>query len=75
MTDRIKNLRIDSDYTQAQVARAIGITQRKYSYIETGVQQLTDDVIVSLAKFYGTSADYLLGLTDDPTPFWKQKQG
>ncbi len=38
MTDRIKNLRIDSDYTQAQVARAIGITQRKYSYIETGVQ-------------------------------------
>lgn len=75
MTDRIKNLRIDSDYTQAQVARAIGITQRKYSYIETGVQQLADDVIVSLAKFYGTSADYLLGLTDDPTPFWKQKQG
>lgn len=73
MTDRIKNLRIDSDYTQAYVAQAIGVTQRKYSYIETGVQQLTDDLIIRLAKFYNTSADYLLGLTDDPKPYWKQR--
>lgn len=73
MTDRIKNLRIDSDYTQAYVAQEIGISQRKYSYIETGIQQLTDDLIVKLAVFYNTSADYLLGLTDDPTPHWKQR--
>lgn len=73
MTDRIKNLRIDSDYTQAYVARAIGISQRKYSYIETGIQQLTDDLIIKLAVFYNTSADYLLGLTDDPRPHWKQR--
>ncbi|MCI8360596.1 MAG: helix-turn-helix transcriptional regulator [Clostridiales bacterium] len=73
MTDRIKNLRIDSDYTQAYVARAIGISQRKYSYIETGIQQLTDDLIIKLALFYNTSADYLLGLSDDPTPRWKQR--
>ena len=73
MTDRIKNLRIDSDYTQAYVARAIGISQRKYSYIETGIQQLTDDLIVKLAVFYNTSADYLLDLSDDPTPRWKQR--
>lgn len=73
MTDRIKNLRIDSDYTQAYVAQAIGISQRKYSYIETGIQQLTDDLIIKLAVFYKTSTDYLLGLTDDPTPHWKQR--
>ena len=73
MTDRIKNLRIDSDYTQAHVAQAIGISQRKYSYIETGIQQLTDDLIIKLAVFYNTSTDYLLGLTDDPTPHWKQR--
>lgn len=73
MANRIKNLRIDSDRTQAQVARAIGITQRKYSYIETGVQPLTEELIVGLARFYGTSTDYILGLTDDPTPRWKHK--
>ena len=41
MKNRIQDLREDSDLRQVDVAEAIGITQRKYSYIETGVQQLT----------------------------------
>ena len=48
------------------MAAAIGITQRKYSYIETGMQQLTAEVLVSLARFYAVSVDYLLGETDEP---------
>ena len=63
--NRLKDLREDHDYTQQQIADAIGITQRKYSYIETGVQQLTAEVLVSLARFYGVSVDYLLGETDE----------
>ena len=62
--NRLKDLREDHDYTQQQVADAIGITQRKYSYIETGVQQLTAEVLVQLARFYAVSVDYLLGRTD-----------
>ena len=61
---RIKDLRIDSDLSQTQVAEAIGITQRKYSYLETEIQPLTDEIICKLAKFYGTSADYILRLSD-----------
>jgi len=61
---RIKDLRIDNDLTQSQIAEAIGITQRKYSYIETGIQPLTDEIICRLAKYYKTSADYILKLTD-----------
>lgn len=61
---RIKDLRIDNDLTQSQIADAIGITQRKYSYIETGIQPLTDEIIYKLAKYYHTSADYILKLTD-----------
>lgn len=64
--NRLKDLREDHDYTQQQVAAAIGITQRKYSYIETGMQQLTAEVLVSLARFYAMSVDYLLGETDEP---------
>ena len=64
--NRLKDLREDLDYTQQQVAAAIGITQRKYSYIETGMQQLTAEVLVSLARFYAVSVDYLLGETDEP---------
>jgi len=74
MKIRIKDLRTDNDLTQAEIASAIGITQRKYSYLETGRQQLTDDLLVRLAVFYKTSIDYLLGLTDDPRPYPRAKR-
>lgn len=64
MDNRIKDLREDRDLTQTQVAEAIGITQRKYSYIETGTQQLTDEILVKLAKFYDVSVDYILKLSN-----------
>ena len=69
MTNRIQDLRIDADLRQIDVANAIGITQRKYSYIETGTQQITEDILVRLAAFYNTSVDYLLDLTDEPNPY------
>lgn len=62
-------MREDHDLSQQSVADAIGITQRKYSYIETEVQPLTDELIVKLARFYGVSTDYLLRLTDNPKPY------
>lgn len=74
MKIRIKDLRTDNDLTQAQVAEAIGITQRKYSYLETGKQQWTDELLARLAVFYHTSVDYLLGLTDNPRPYPRRKQ-
>lgn len=40
MKNRLKDLREDHDFTQQMVAEKIGITQRKYSYVETGTQQL-----------------------------------
>ena len=66
MKNRIKDLREDHDLTQRQIADGIGITQRKYSYIETGVPPLTDDLLVRLARYYGVSIDYLLLQTDNP---------
>ena len=66
-------MREDRDLKQKEIAEAIGITQRKYSYLETGVQQWTDELLVRLAAYYGTSVDYLLGLTDDPDPYRKSR--
>lgn len=64
MVNRIKDLREDHDLTQQQVADKIGITQRKYSYIETGVQPLTDEILVALSKLYNVSIDYILKQTE-----------
>lgn len=60
MENRVRELREDNDYTQQYVADKIGITQRKYSYIETGTQQLTAEILVALSTLYNVSVDYLL---------------
>ena len=71
MDTRIRDLREDQDLSQEVIAKAIGITQRKYSYLETGQQPWTDELLVRLAEYYHTSIDYLLGQTDDPKPYPK----
>lgn len=66
MQNRIRALREDHDYTQQQIAQRMGITQRKYSYLETGTQQLTAEVLIALGRIYDVSIDYLLCETDTP---------
>ena len=66
MVNRIKDLREDHDLTQQQLAAQLVITQRKYSYIETGTQPLTAELLVKLANFYQVSVDYLLRQTNNP---------
>ncbi len=74
MNTRIKDLREDADLTQQKVAEALGITQRKYSYIETRTQPLTDEILIKLADFYRVSTDYILYLTDEKKPYPKRPQ-
>lgn len=65
-TYRIKSLREDNDFNQSQIAKVIGTTQQHYSKIETGKADIYGEKLILLAKFYGVSADYILGLTDTP---------
>ena len=64
MYKRIKELREDNNLTQLQVGKAINVTQRTYSYYETGQRMIPVDSLIKLAKFYGTTVDYILGLKD-----------
>ncbi len=66
---RIRELREDSDRTQAQVAAALGLSQRAYSYYETGARMIPPWVLAALAGYYETSVDYLLELTDERAPY------
>lgn len=66
MENRIRAMREDRDLTQHQVAASLGITQRKYSYLETGTQAWTDELLVLLADYYHVSVDYLLCQTNNP---------
>lgn len=64
MRNRIRELREDRDLRQIDVAEKTGIDQRTLSNYETGKTNPDSFAIIQLAKFYGVSTDYLLGVTD-----------
>lgn len=61
---RIRNLREDHDLTQTKVAEVIGVSQRTYSYYETGQRAIPIEVVSTLADYYGVSINFLLGRAD-----------
>ncbi|MCM1305976.1 MAG: helix-turn-helix domain-containing protein [Bacteroides sp.] len=66
MYRRIRDLREDCDLNQTAVAKMLGMSQTGYSKYETGENDVPTAVLIKLADFYGTSVDYLLGLTNNP---------
>lgn len=71
---RLRDLREDRDLSQEQVAAYLGMKQPQYSRYERGLRDLPTDVLISLARLYHTSVDYILGLTNDSTPYRQNKK-
>ena len=70
----IKNVREDRDLTQSKIGRLLNKSQQGYNHIETGRAELKIDDLKTLCRFYNLSADYLIGLTDVPTPLDEDRQ-
>lgn len=66
---RIRDLREDNNLTQQQIADKLFINRRTYAAYENGVNSMTPETLIKIAKIYGVSVDYLLGLTDNPNPY------
>ena len=64
MYSRIRDLREDSDMTQVQISKLLGMSQTGYSKYETGENDIPTGILIALAKIHNTSIDYLLGLTN-----------
>lgn len=69
MFRRVRDLREDRDITQKQMAEYLQIHQTTYSDYEIGNLNIPADVLINLEKFYKTSIDYIVGLTDNPNPY------
>lgn len=65
-TNRLRDLRNDKDLRQIDIANYLNCTQAAYAHYELGKRDIPTDVLIALAKFYKTSTDYILGLTDNP---------
>ena len=64
---RIRDIREDHDYTQAQIGRILHKSQQGYNHIEAGRAELKIDDLIILCQFYNLSADYVIGLIGTPT--------
>ena len=66
---RIKELRKEKGLTQLQIQMKLGIEQSYFSKLERGVFMPTIEQCVNIAKFFNTSVDYLLGITNIKEPY------
>ena len=65
---RIRDLREDSDKTQAEVAEYIGTHPQYYGSYEKGANEISFERAIMLAKYYNVSLDYIAGLTNTKSP-------
>ena len=63
---RLRDIREGREKTQKEIAEVLNTTYQYYSAYERGVRDIPSHHIKTLALYYNISADYLLGLTDEP---------
>ena len=71
--DRLRQLRADSGLTQKQLAIEVGSSERGLQDYELHKRKPGHDVIIKLCRYFNVSADYLLGLSDEPTAHRKEE--
>lgn len=70
---RLKDIREDNDKNQTEIGKILGHNQSYYAKLEKGIHNITAEDIYKLSKYYNISADYLLGLIDEPRELYPKK--
>ena len=71
MYPRIRDLREDNELTQQKVADFLNMSRTGYNQYEIGKNDIPTKILIKLAELYNTSIDYLLGRTNEKTPYSK----
>lgn len=72
---RLARIRGYKRFSQQDIADVTGIRVQNISRFETDERcRVRSDTLIKLAHALECSADYLLGLTDDPTPHWTRRE-
>lgn len=69
MYKRIAELRKERGWSQKELCKLLNMSQTGYSKYETGENDVPTAILIRLAQIYGTSTDYILGITDEPDPY------
>lgn len=63
---RLRDLREDNDLTQADVARILGTAREQYNKYELGKQEIPFHHVITLARYYNVTIDYIAGFIQEP---------
>lgn len=66
---RLEDLRVDADKTQQEIAEILNCKREVYRRYEKGIYEIPTWAVIQLAKYYETSTDYILGLTNHRKPY------
>lgn len=69
MLERILTLIKISQKSETALEKEMGLSQGQIKHWRNGRNKISMDAIIKIAKYFGVSTDYLLGLTDNPTIF------
>lgn len=73
--NRIKDLRLDRDKTQAETAAELGYYTTTYARWEQNYHNIKLIDAINIAHHYNISLDYIAGLIDEPRPLYPPKKG
>ena len=71
--ERMKDLREDKDLSQQQFAKLMGLSDVTIQSYEYGKSEPKVSTLIKMAKLYGTSIDYIVGITDEQNPYPEAK--
>ena len=71
-SERIRALREDHDKTQLEIAQLLHVGQRTYCDYELGKTRIPVDSLITLARFYNVSMDYICGVSKEKNCFPKK---
>ena len=66
---RIRDLREDFDKTQQEIAEILGTSQTMYARYERRANEMPLRHLITLARYYNVSLDYLTGISSVKQPF------
>lgn len=70
--ERLNKLRKEKKITQEELAVIIGVQKSTVSLYEIGKNDPSDKVKIEIAKYFNISLDYLIGVIDEPIPYYSQ---
>ena len=72
--ERLKKIRTERKIKQEELAEILGVKKTSISMYETGKNDPTDKIKIEIARYFNISLDYLIGVIDEPVPYYNREK-